>query len=51
VVDQAPKYRRAAGVSSFDAFSPGVRELLVKTPTMPAATRTEQVAALVPPVL
>ena len=37
--DRAPKYQRAAGVSSFDAFAPRVRELLVKTPTTPAATR------------
>jgi IS30 family transposase len=30
--DRAPEYQRAAGVSSFDAFAPKVRELLVKTP-------------------
>ena len=42
-VDRAPKYHRAAGVSSFDAFTPRVRELLVKTPTMPAATLAERV--------
>jgi hypothetical protein len=31
--DRAPKYRRPTGVSSFDAFAPKVRGLLVKTPT------------------
>jgi hypothetical protein len=41
--DRAPKYQRAAGVSSFDAFAPGARELLVKFPTMPAATLAERV--------
>jgi hypothetical protein len=41
--DRAPKYQRAAGVSSFDAFAPRVRELLVKTPTMPAAALAERV--------
>jgi transposase len=41
--DRVPKYQRAAGVSSFDAFAPRVRELLVKTPTMPAATLAERV--------
>jgi hypothetical protein len=34
--DRTPKYQRASGVSSFDAFAARVRELLVKTPTMPA---------------
>ena len=42
--DRAPKDHRAAGVSSFDAFAPKVRELLVKTPTMPAATFAEGVS-------
>ncbi|WAP52881.1 hypothetical protein OL239_06980 [Arthrobacter sp. ATA002] len=41
--DRAPKYHRASGVSSFDAFAPRVRELLVKTPTMPAAALAERV--------
>jgi hypothetical protein len=41
--DRAPKYQRAAGVSTFDAFAPRVRELLAKTPTMPAATLAERV--------
>jgi hypothetical protein len=41
--DRAPKYQRAAGVSSFDAVAPRARELLVKTPTMPAATLAERV--------
>jgi hypothetical protein len=41
--DRAPKYQRASGVSNFDAFAPRVRELLVKTPTMPAATLAERV--------
>lgn len=41
--DRVPKYQRASGVSSFDAFAPRVRELLVKTPTMPAAALAERV--------
>ncbi|PVE14767.1 MULTISPECIES: IS21 family transposase [unclassified Arthrobacter] len=41
--DRVPKYQRASGASSFDAFAPSVRELLVKTPTMPAATLAERV--------
>lgn len=41
--DRAPKYQRASGVSSSDDFAPRVRELLVKTPTMPAATLAERV--------
>lgn len=36
--DRESKYQLAAGGSSFDAFAPRVRELLAKTPTMPAAT-------------
>ncbi|MHA7295539.1 IS21 family transposase [Arthrobacter sp. HLT1-21] len=40
---RVPKYQRASGVSSFDAFAPRVRELLAKTPTMPAATLAERV--------
>jgi hypothetical protein len=41
--DRAPKYRRPTGVSSFDAFAPRVRQLLVKTSTMPAAALAERV--------
>lgn len=39
-----PKYRRAAGVWGFDAFTLRVRELLVKTPAIPAALEPRMLA-------
>ncbi|PWJ27026.1 transposase [Branchiibius hedensis] len=41
--DRPPKYERPAGPTSFTPFEPAVRQLLVKTPDMPATVIAERV--------
>ncbi len=41
--DGPPRYARSAGLSRFDGFEPGVRELLKEFPTIPASVLAERV--------
>jgi hypothetical protein len=41
--ESPPHYQRVAGPSAFDAFEPGLRELLAQFPTMPASVVAERV--------
>jgi transposase len=41
--ERPPKYERKPAGSSFDAYAPQVRALLVQTPTMPASVLAERV--------
>jgi len=41
--DRPPKYERPAVSTSFTPFEPAVRQLLVKTPDMPATVIAERV--------